>query len=224
MEKAYQIVHGKPSFNPPPPVQINHNEIPEQNDYNDDNLVALTAEEAGSDALTAEDPGEDRLKMSNPLPPCSHCSDDKENQIPDAFTYLDLDKSVSCDNLLCGDKSKCSSSRKRRFSDWESDDDVQNKKCRNSVKNNPVPIDLTDSEKATLLAEVANSASDLSDGENEPSNTMEIDSITSLVSIFSFETGFTNLTRSMSTPDLCSAQAKEHLNSDSSCAFLTMTA
>lgn len=233
MEEAYHIVHGRPSYSPPPAQT--HQQMPEQNDFDDDSLVALTAEEAGSDAISAEDSGEERLKMSNPLPPCIRCSDDKENQIPDAFTYLDLGKSASCDNLI-GDRSKCSM-RKRRCSDWEIDEDVQTKKCRNSSKGSEfscekttsqgddhIPIDLTDSEKATLLAEVANSGSDLSDGEDEAPNAMEIDRITSLVSIFSFETGFSNLTRSMSTPDLCSAQAKEHLTSESSRAFLTMTA
>ncbi|KAK6619258.1 hypothetical protein RUM44_003640 [Polyplax serrata] len=252
MEEAYHIVHGRPSYGPPP-AQIHLQEIPEPSDYDqDDSLVALTAEEAGSEALPSEENGEDRLKMTetslapvstttgtcNQLSSCVRCSDDKENQFPDAFTYLDLDKSISCEDLP-GDR-KCPM-RKRRCSDWETDEDVQSKKCRNSrdcdlsEKSNQDglvdsdhlvgAVDLTDSEKATLLAEVANSGSDvLSEGSDEMPNAMEIDRITSLVSIFSFETGFPNLTRSMSAPDLCSAQAKEHLNSDSSHAFLTMTA
>lgn len=219
------IVHNRLSYAPPPP-QI-HNSLPDQNDYDDDGLVALTAEEAGSDAIAAEDSGEERLKV--PMPSCVRCSgDNKENHRPEAFTYLDLDKSSSCDN----DRSKCSV-RKRRSSEWDTEEDIQNKKCKSNNKANSVcekvnpaediALDLTDSEKATILAEVAASGSDLSDEEDAP-NSMEIDRITSLVSIFSFETGLSNLTRSVSTPDLCSAQAKEHLTSDSSCAFLTMTA
>lgn len=222
MEEAYQIVHGRPSFVSPPPPQI-QNTLPEQIDYDeeddDDGLIGLTAEEAGSDSVAAsQDSGEERIKMSN-FPPCLQCSEDKENQRPDPFTYLD--------NL---DRSKCSG-RKRRTSERDDEDDLEDefqvKKCRGvsdkiSQELDDLPIDLTDSEKATLLAEVASSGSELSD-EDGP-NTMEIDRITSLVSIFSFETGFQSLTRSMSTPDLCSAQAKEHLTSDSSRAFLTMTA
>lgn len=229
MEEAYHLVHGR-SYAPPPPQM--YPEMPEQAEFDEDGLVALTAEEAGSDATSAEESVEERLKMSTILPSCSRCSDDKENQIPDAFSYLDLDKSVTCDNTF-PDRSRCLL-RKRRCSDWDTDEDAQTKKCKSSGKScdysdktslesEDISPDLTDSEKATLLAEVAASGSDLSN-EEETSNTMEIDRITSLVSIFSFESGFTNLTRSMSTPDLCSAQAKELLTSDSSCAFLTMTA
>lgn len=233
MEEAYHIVHGRPSYAPPPP-QIHHS-LPDQNDYDDDGLVALTAEEAGSDANAAEDSGEERTKVPS-MPSCIRCSGgNKENHRPDAFTYLDLDRSSSCDNMLA-DRSKCSV-RKRRSSEWDNEFDSQNKRCKSSSKgvcektnqsSEDIALDLEKiySEKAMLLAEVAASGSDLSDEEEEEEapNTMEIDRITSLVSIFSFETGISNLTRSVSTPDLCSAQAKEHLTSDSSRAFLTMTA
>jgi hypothetical protein len=66
--------------------------------------------------------------------------------------------------------------------------------------------------------------------------TMEIDRITSLVSIFSFGnltgnaaadmsagTGIGKLTRSVSTPDLCSAQAKEGVDVLQQRPFLAMT-
>lgn len=215
MEEAYHIVHGCPSYSPPLP-QI-HRSLPDRNDYDDENLVALTAEEAGSDASPAEDSSEERIKFSSSPSSCTRCSgDDKENLRP----QREEDKSNKC------------SPRKRRCSDKDADEDFQIKKCKSNSKSDSdrndsvqdYAIDLTDSEKATLLAEVAASGSDLSDDEDEAPNSMEIDRITSLVSIFSFETGLSNLSRSVSTPDLCSAQAKEHLTSDSSRAFLTMTA
>lgn len=223
MEEAYHIVHGCPGYSPPLP-QI-HRSLPDRNDYEEENLVALTAEEAGSDASPAEESSEERIKFSSAPSSCLRCSgDDKENLRPE-------------DSLISDKSNKCSP-RKRRFSDRDPpEEDVQNKKCKSNSKSDSesdcetrndsvqdYAIDLTDSEKATLLAEVAASGSHLSDDEDEAPNTMEIDRITSLVSIFSFETGLSNLTRSVSTPDLCSAQAKEHLTSDSSRAFLTMTA
>jgi hypothetical protein len=64
---------------------------------------------------------------------------------------------------------------------------------------------------------------------------MEIDRITSLVSIFSFGSlagnaaadmagaGIGKLTRSVSTPDLCSAQAKEGVDVLQQRPFLAMT-
>lgn len=229
MEEAYHIVHGCPSYSPPPP-QI-HRSLPDRNDYEDEGLVALTAEEAGSDAAPAEDSGEERIKFSSAPSSCPRCSgDDKENRRPDSFACSEREENPAA----LADRSKCSL-RKRRCSDRDADEDFPNKKCKSNSKSDSdcesrnesvqdFAIDLTDSEKATLLAEVAASGSDLSEDEDEAPNTMEIDRITSLVSIFSFETGLSNLTRSVSTPDLCSAQAKEHLTSDSSRAFLTMTA
>ncbi|CAH0557497.1 unnamed protein product [Brassicogethes aeneus] len=52
---------------------------------------------------------------------------------------------------------------------------------------------------------------------------MEIDRITSLVSIFSFSMGDSKLNRSVSTPDLCSAQAKDAPDSIQQRPFLAMT-
>jgi len=196
MEEAYHIVHGRGSYSPPPQVQ---SPLPEPTDYDeDDGLVGLTAEEAGSDATSADDTTEDRL-----APSCEQCSDNDKENIPCNYS-----------------RSKCSG-RKRRSSEWDSEDDVDNKKCRSeSCELDECPLDLTDSEKARLLAQVSQDET----GTDEPSNVMEIDRITSLVSIFSFESGLNALSRSMSTPDLCSSQAKELLSTESGRAFLTMTA
>lgn len=199
MEEAYHIVHGRASYAPPPP-QV-HPALPEPAEYEDDGLVALTAEEAGSDAAATEETSKDRLAA-----PCDRCSDNDKENIP--YNYI---------------KPKCSG-RKRRSSEWDSEDDVGSKKCRSeSCELDECPLDLTDSEKARLLAEVSRESREDSDEDEEPA--MEIDRITSLVSIFSFESGLSALSRSVSTPDLCSSQAKEHLSSaDAQRAFLTMTA
>jgi len=59
---------------------------------------------------------------------------------------------------------------------------------------------------------------------NSGGSAMEIDRITSLVSIFSFSMGDGNkLNRSMSTPDLCSAQAKDAGDTLQQRPFLAMT-
>lgn len=197
MEEAYHIVHGRSSYAPPPPHV--HPAMPEPTEYEDDGLVALTAEEAGSDATAADETSDDRLAL-----PCSRCCDSDKENIP--YNYS---------------KPKCSG-RKRRSSEWDNEDELDSKKCKSeSCELEECPLDLTDSEKARLLAEVSRADSD---EEEEPANAMEIDRITSLVSFFSLEPGLSALTRSVSTPDLCSSQAKEHLSTDAQRAFLTMTA
>ncbi|KAL1124707.1 hypothetical protein AAG570_001331 [Ranatra chinensis] len=104
---------------------------------------------------------------------------DRENQGP---TYLDLDRR----ELRSGGK------RRRAASEWETEEAVLS-----ILPKRPRTEEDAFLEEAGLLEE-----------EETGATTMEIDRITSLVSIFSFS-GLNPLTRSTSTPDLCSAQAKE---------------
>jgi hypothetical protein len=103
---------------------------------------------------------------------------DKENQGP---TYLDLDR-----------RELRSGKRRRAASEWETEEAVLS-----ILPKRPRTEEEMFLEEGSLLGD-----------EETGATTMEIDRITSLVSIFSFS-GLNPLTRSASTPDLCSAQAKE---------------
>lgn len=158
---------------------------------------------------------------------------DKENCLP---TYLDLDSRVRetgqpTINVLREIKPTNSESqqsnlkRRKAVSEWETEEAIlsilpkKSKSCPNA----------DDSGVADLFNEYdssssSSSSSDESDDQDDPSTSMEIDRITSLVSIFSFgslasldngSSGATppaKLTRTVSTPDLCSAQAKEQMS------------
>lgn len=115
---------------------------------------------------------------------CVRCPADKENQAPvqeSQPTYLDLDKTSSA-----------SRRKRRRVSEWETEEAI--------LSILPKRPKTQEEEDSVFLED-----SFL----EEESNSMEIDRITSLVSIFSFGGLGGGLTRSASTPDLCSAQAKE---------------
>lgn len=155
---------------------------------------------------------------------------DKENCLP---TYLDLDSRVRetgqpTINVLREIKPTNSESqqsnlkRRKAVSEWETEEAIlsilpkKSKSCPSSEE----------SGVADLFNEYdsSSSSSDESDDQDDASTTMEIDRITSLVSIFSFGSlasldGASSgsappakLTRTVSTPDLCSAQAKEQMS------------
>lgn len=181
-------------------------------------------------------------------PACVRCSSEKENQPPycasGELTYLDLDKgpaSVLRDNGGGNHHNNNNTNtnsnnnnnnnnnnnggtclkRRRAVTEWETEEAVASilpKRCRaaaeedDSVFLEDAAAALSDSISKELEAERLQEAS---------SSAMEIDRITSLVSIFSFgisgtsgaadagSAGSGKLNRSVSTPDLCSAQAKD---------------
>lgn len=192
--------------------------------------------------------------------------DDKENLTPppyntnpsspqsEAPTYLDLDKAPARGDSVLRDRSNatstCSSTRclkrRRAVGEWETEEAVSSilpKRAKTSAAccegDDSVFLD-----DAALLADcVVACGEDEEDAnvqdDDKGSTTMEIDRITSLVSIFSFGNlagnsaavaadmsagaGIGKLTRSVSTPDLCSAQAKEGVDVLQQRPFLAMT-
>uniref|UniRef100_A0A8D8XS66 Immediate early response gene 5-like protein n=1 Tax=Cacopsylla melanoneura TaxID=428564 RepID=A0A8D8XS66_9HEMI len=242
MEEAYNMIHG-PLSNPsdltsPNPEPVDNDNTSAFNDEVD--LIALTEEENNNcsndnDSSSSSSSSENvpsssnsdifnipsvtdscssnstssSLNFSENFNSSSHCTvEDKENLEP--TTYLDLDKDT--DNIILKERStsptKSNLKRKRIIAEWETEEAVLSilpKKHRSTS-------DLDDSvflDEATLLSPTS------SDEESDEGSAMEIDRITSLVSIFSFgglggPTSESNkLTRSSSTPDLCSAQAKD---------------
>ncbi|XP_014259853.1 uncharacterized protein LOC106672720 [Cimex lectularius] len=198
MEEAYHMVHNQPVEYPaaaaappaPPAVQETAsapapapaNPLPTAV-YYEDTLV-----------LSQNEDVQEELSFFTPSSPvCIRCPPecDKENQAPvEAPTYLDLD------NEKTRNAYKGAAAKRRRVSEWETEEAVLSilpKKARREDEEDSVFVD------ESLL--------------DEGSTTMEIDRITSLVSIFSFGSlngdSLGKLTRSSSTPDLCSAQAKE---------------
>lgn len=187
--------------------------------------------------------------------------EDKENQTPSAPqsetpTYLDLDKAPTPprgDSVILRDRSNATSTcvstrclkRRRAVAEWETEEAVSSilpKRaktatgcCSGGEGDDSVFLD-----DAALLADCVVTCSDDEDDDAQEddekgSTTMEIDRITSLVSIFSFGNlgGNTTdmspgasvgkLTRSVSTPDLCSSQAKEGVDVLQQRPFLAMT-
>ncbi|KAJ8892117.1 hypothetical protein PR048_004697 [Dryococelus australis] len=243
MEEAYQMVHastgagfGMSSLGSTPqqgpPLQELDDDL-EQNYDEADSLVALTAEEAGlGDAHeeTSEDDTSQYIRCGD-APPL--VAEDKENKSPppysvplgDVPTYLDLDKTRDDGVLRDRSNSRC---QKRRKADWEQEDASSKRVKTCSDSDDSVFL-----EEASLLGCVSDDGDD--DEESEAASAMEIDRITSLVSIFSFgglaagatdmsmSTGLGKLTRSVSTPDLCSAQAKEGVDVLQQRPFLAMT-
>lgn len=152
-------------------------------------------------------------------PSCTPAEENnKENSLPETeSTYFDLDSrlresgSPTINVVLRENKSNSGSceslKRKHGISDWETEDAVL------SI----LP------KRARLEDDDVFSNNDEEDQEQDAGTSMEIDRITSLVSIFSFGLVDPNnsnnnsannittnkLTRTVSTPDLCAAQAKE---------------
>lgn len=223
MEEAYNMVH----YQAPVPIQTRH--VPE------DDLVGLTAEEAGIEPMgLPDDVSENSSETIQDFlqPACVKCqeSQDKENHPPTyhssgELTYLDLDKSPSV--LRERSNSPCLK-RRRAVAEWETEEAVQSilPKRSKSTEEGDDSVFLDD---ATLLSDVV--SKEVEDSEKTTTTTtstsgsaMEIDRITSLVSIFSFGMGEGGkLNRSMSTPDLCSAQAKDAGDTLQQRPFLAMT-
>lgn len=207
-------------YQPPAPVQPRP--MPQEG------LVGLTAEEAGQESTSL--PDETTTSSEFHQPTCVKCADnqDKENHPPyntNELTYLDLDKTS---NVLRERSNSPSLKRRRAVAEWETEEAVQSilpKRTRQEEEDDNVFLD-----DATLLSEsvsreVAEEQERSSLHHQESSGSaMEIDRITSLVSIFSFSMGDgSKLNRSMSTPDLCSAQAKDTPDSLQQRPFLAMT-
>lgn len=238
MEEAYNM-----HYHVPAPVQ----QAPVRTE---ENLVGLTVEEAGlesnglPDEFQQQTPSEDTQQQS-----CIKCTEnqqDKENHPPVSgeLTYIDLDKTSN----VVRERSGSSLKRRRAVSEWETEEAVQSilpKKIRqdeeasevssengsgggNSASDDSVFLD-----DATLLSDIVSKEVEEAERSQETSattngcgSTMEIDRITSLVSIFSFSMSSgdnAKLNRSVSTPDLCSAQAKDCPDSLQQRPFLAMT-
>ncbi|CAG9771946.1 unnamed protein product [Ceutorhynchus assimilis] len=172
-------------------------ELPEED------LVGLTAEEAG-------------LEASNTDSQDASCvCQDKENLPPQQeLTYLDLDKSSSNKNSL---------KRRRAVAEWETEEAVQSilpKKLRQDSETSSSD-DSVFLDDATLLSDIVSKEVE---AEQRSSGAMEIDRITSLVSIFSFSmAGEAAKINRSATPDLCSTQAKDTPDSIQQRPFLAMT-
>lgn len=216
MEEAYNMVHYHP---PPAPVQQRPPVVEEV-------LVGLTAEEAGLDVQVQESSSSESDVNADFLPSCARCDSqpDKENYPPsNELTYLDLDKS----NVL---KERGNLKRRRAVAEWETEEAVQSilpKKCKKNDSDSDSSSSSGDDsvflDDATLLSDIVSKEveeAQKSANTNTPGSAMEIDRITSLVSIFSFSMGGD---RNRSTPDLCSAQAKDSPDSIQQRPFLAMT-
>mgnify|MGYP003343134953 CR=1 FL=1 len=226
MEEAYNMVHYQVQ-SPAPPIQQRRT-IPE------DNLVGLTAEEAGIEPLRISEDVQEASTSESSLPdflqPCVRCneSQDKENQPPSyhsttELTYLDLDKSS---NVLRERGNSCLK-RRRAVAEWETEEAVQSilpKRSKSDDEDDNVFLD-----DATILSDVVSKEVEAERTVDNAATTpttgsaMEIDRITSLVSIFSFGMSEGKLNRSVSTPDLCSAQAKESDDALQQRPYLAMT-
>jgi Immediate early response protein (IER) len=152
---------------------------------------------------------------------------DKENCLP---TYLDLDSRVRetgqpTINVLREIKPANSESqqsnlkRRKAVSEWETEEAILSILPKKS-KSCPEQADLFNEYDSS-----SSSSSSSDEDQDDASTSMEIDRITSLVSIFSFGSlasldggasgaapSPAKLTRTVSTPDLCSAQAKEQMS------------
>ncbi|XP_065200606.1 uncharacterized protein LOC135831782 [Planococcus citri] len=235
-----------------------HSTAPYQNNYNNDNieepsydfddeesLIGLTPEEAGItnqdsvilgySELSGEDETDASTQNDSKQNAASIC--DKENLAPEGPTYFDLDKSPkdqvfrdrSSSITYSQSSSYCKSLKRRRaVCDSETEEAVQ------SILPKKTRIHSFDSDCEDLVFsdddQFSNDDNCSVDDDLSGAKSMDIDRITSLVSIFSFggissssstinsnecsssnsnSNSFGGLTRSSSTPDLCSAQAKE---------------
>lgn len=148
----------------------------------------------------------------------------KENSPPDSqgLTYFDLDKHKLQRISELGQK------RRRQISELETEEAVLSilpKRTKSELLDDDLLTLNNDNESPLLteciapeVEEISHINSSYSSDCDSCETPMEIDRITSLVSIFSFG----SLARSVSTPDLCSAQAKDSENM-SQRTFLAMT-
>lgn len=256
MEEAYHMVHTGSYCPPPTPVPTPVQEFEHQS-YDEDALVALTPEEAG---ISSSPLGPEETSFQEFLQPsCVRLSDepakDKENSPPPAYqthaselTYLDLDRSNSILRERGQQQQQQSTEtgsttclkRRRAVTEWETEEAVLSILPKRS-KPEPAASEPEEEGDDSVFLDEATLFSDCVSREveaertqetNNGSSAMEIDRITSLVSIFSFGNlavngascdGLGKLSRSVSTPDLCSAQAKESVDALQQRPFLAMT-
>lgn len=249
MEEAYNMVHY-----PPAPVQVR--QVPEEE------LIGLTAEEGGGGLQETAVP--EASSASSDFSSCVKCAEnrDKENNPPyrgssssssssssgSELTYLDLDKTSSSNVLR--ERSNCLK-RRRAVAEWETEEAVQSilpkkskqqQECGVGSSNSSNESEDDDSvfldDAAAALSESVSKeieAERIATNTTQGSSAMEIDRITSLVSIFSFsmtgnssgnstsDSSKLNRSVSVSTPDLCSAQAKDNDTLQQQRPFLAMT-
>ncbi|KAK9737614.1 Immediate early response protein (IER) [Popillia japonica] len=165
----------------------------------------------------------------------NNTNNNNSNNATSEVTYLDLDKTQ---NSVLRERSLTSPCLKRRraITDWETEEAVQSilpKKIKcssgSSTEEGDDSVFLDD---ATILSDNVSKELEESERSNNAgqdlnqssgSSAMEIDRITSLVSIFSFGMGDGKISRSVSTPDLCSAQAKDTGDALQQRQFIAMT-
>lgn len=195
--------------------------------------------------------GSDNHEADFLQPSCVRCTEnqqDKENHPPynNELTYLDLDKTSNVLRERSNSSSPTSSLKRRRaVAEWETEEAVQSILPKKSRQDDEISVtsDISSSsssssddsvflDDATLLSDIVSKEVEAERcqeiaASNGSGSAMEIDRITSLVSIFSFSMGGGDgtgkLNRSMSTPDLCSAQAKDSPDSIQQRPFLAMT-
>jgi len=218
MEEAYHMVHSASNECYAAPAPVSHQVHQQQPHYQ---LVALTAEEAGV-AGQADQESEEAASTDRAC---------NRNQCPSSTsTYLDLDKPTVVHRVV-----RCL--KRRRVGEWETEEAVQSilpKSKRTCCDSSPMSPEDCAAVAEAFAAAAAAAEDDDEDADQPVASSMEIDRITSLVSIFSFgafggangspgELSDLKLTRSVSTPDLCSAQAKEGVDSLQQQPFLAMT-
>lgn len=209
MEEAYNMVH----YQPQAPVVIQQQRTAATpSTSSEEDLVGVTAEEASDGFKEFLEPA------------CVSCQD-KENHPPyhsnGELTYLDLDKNPS---VLRERSNSPSLKRRRAVAEWETEEAVQSilPKRSKSTSGEQEGDDSVFLDDATLLSDTV--SKEMERAQELGSSAMEIDRITSLVSIFSFGMGEGGkLNRSVSTPDLCSAQAKDAGDALQQRPFLAMT-
>lgn len=252
MEEAYNMVHY-----PPAPVQVR--QVPEEEligltaEEGGGGLQETAVPEASSassDFSSCVKCAENRDKENHP--PYGGSSTSSE------LTYLDLDKSStssssttspSSPNVL-RERSNCLK-RRRAVAEWETEEAVQSilpKKSKqqecssgagagasSSEQEDDDSVFLDDAAAAALSESVSKEmeAERSAASTTQGSSAMEIDRITSLVSIFSFsmtgnststsDSSKLNRSVSVATPDLCSAQAKDNDALQQQRPFLAMT-
>lgn len=224
MEEAYNMVH----YQPPAPVMMQPppQQQQQQQQQQEEDLVGITAEEASDGFKEFLEPA------------CVKCqeSQDKENHPPyhssGELTYLDLDKNPS---VLRERSNSPSLKRRRAVAEWETEEAVQSilpkrskssSTCCDQEGDDSVFLDDAALLSDTVSKEMERTQELATASSSTSSSAMEIDRITSLVSIFSFGMGGGDggkLNRSVSTPDLCSAQAKDAGDAIQQRPFLAMT-
>lgn len=160
-------------------------------------------------------------------------AEDKENSPPAQNASEDAATEVPAESVPCEEVKKVENSGNKRRRDAETEEPIQQILPKRLKSESDTDSSTAD---ATALSETVSSqleAEDLSARSSAETTTLphtpsveSIDRITSLVSIFSFG----NLSRSVSTPDFCAAQAKDadssaltQLQQHSQRGYLTMT-